>query len=59
MGQLLHGTSGQKIQGTADDYDLVLAESFDVDEENFLVTIQVKQGIKFHDGTPLTAEDVA
>lgn len=50
---------GKKIQGTADDYDLVLAESFDVDEENFLVTIQVKQGIKFHDGTPLTAEDVA
>ena len=28
---------GKKIQGTADDYDLVLAESFDVDEENFLV----------------------
>ena len=50
---------GRKIQGTADDYTLVLAESFDIDEENCLVTIKVKEGIQFHDGTPLTAEDVA
>lgn len=50
---------GKKIQGTADDYNLILAESFEIDAEKYLVTIKVKEGIQFHDGTPLTAEDVA
>lgn len=50
---------GRKVQGTADDYDLVLAESVDIDAENFVVKIKIHEGITFHDGTPLTAEDVA
>ncbi len=50
---------GRKIVGTADDYDLVLAESIDIDEEKFIMTIKVREGITFHSGDTLDAEDVA
>jgi len=50
---------GRKIQQTADDWELVLAKSFDVDEENALIKIEINQGIQFHNGYDLTAEDVA
>ena len=50
---------GKKIVGTVDDYQLILAESIDIDEENFTMTIHVRQGVTFHSGDPCNAEDVA
>jgi peptide/nickel transport system substrate-binding protein len=40
--------------------DLVpeLAESFTVSEDNTVYTFTLKEGLLFHDGTPLTAKDV-
>lgn len=40
-------------------WQLLLADSFDVDASSGLVTIGVKKGIKFHNGDTLDAEDVA
>ena len=50
---------GRKVVGTADDWDLVLAESVDIDEENFTITVKIHEGITFHSGDTLDAEDVA
>lgn len=50
---------GKKIVGTVDDYQLILAESIDIDEENFTMTIHLRQGVTFHSGDPCNAEDVA
>ena len=36
-----------------------LAESWTVSEDGKVITFVLKDGIKFHDGTPLTAEDYA
>ena len=36
-----------------------IAESWEWDEENVKYTFHIKQGIKFHDGSELTAKDVA
>lgn len=36
-----------------------IAESWEWDEENMKYTFHIKQGIKFHDGSELTAKDVA
>lgn len=36
-----------------------LAESWEVSKDGLTYTFNVRQGVKFHNGTPLTAEDVA
>ncbi|MGB4639867.1 MAG: ABC transporter substrate-binding protein, partial [Caldicoprobacterales bacterium] len=36
-----------------------LAESWDISDDGMVWTFHLKKGVKFHDGTPLTAEDVA
>ena len=36
-----------------------LAESWEPNEDGSVWTFKIRQGVKFHDGTPLTAEDVA
>ncbi len=35
-----------------------LAESYEIDEENLVITVHLREGLKFSDGSPLTAEDV-
>lgn len=35
-----------------------LAESWEVDNDNFTLTIQLKEGITFHNGDPLDAQDL-
>ena len=44
------------------DYNMLpyplLAESWDFDEDTLEVTIHLREGVVFHDGTPLTADDV-
>lgn len=40
-------------------YQLSLAESVDVSADNKVWTFKIRDGVKFHDGQPLTAEDVA
>ncbi|UCF59778.1 MAG: hypothetical protein JSV37_08405, partial [Anaerolineaceae bacterium] len=37
----------------------VLAESVDVDVENLTITFHIRKGVKFHDGSDLTAEVAA
>jgi peptide/nickel transport system substrate-binding protein len=36
-----------------------LAESWDVSADGLVWTFKIREGVKFHDGTPCTAEDVA
>ena len=36
-----------------------LAKSVDIDEKNLTITFHLRKGIKFHDGSPLNAENVA
>lgn len=44
------------------DYNMLpyplLAESWEFDEANLEVTVHLREGVVFHDGTPLTADDV-
>ena len=40
-------------------FTLTLADSVDVSDDGLVYTYHIRDGIKFHDGTPLTAEDVA
>ena len=35
-----------------------LAESWDFDEDNLKVTVHLREGVKFHDGAEMTADDV-
>ena len=36
-----------------------IAESWEISDDGMDYTFHIREGIKFHDGTPLTAEDVA
>ncbi len=36
-----------------------LAESWEVSDDGLVWTFKIREGVTFHDGTPLTAEDVA
>ena len=36
-----------------------LAESWEISEDGTVYTFHIRQGVTFHDGTPLTADDVA
>lgn len=44
------------------DYNMLpyplLAESWEFDEPNLTVTLHIRQNVNFHDGTPMTADDV-
>ena len=40
-------------------YSLELADSVDVSDDGLVYTYHIRDGITFHDGEPLTAEDVA
>lgn len=44
--------------GNPPDLEPWLAESFEVSEDGLTWTIGLKDGVVFHDGTPLTAQDV-
>ncbi len=44
-----------ELDGT---YSLRLAKSVDVSDDGLVWTFTLRDGLKFHDGTPLTAEDV-
>ncbi len=43
-----------------ENYEVIpqLAESFEVNEENTLVTLKLREGVKFHNGEEMLAEDV-
>ncbi len=45
-----------QLDGT---YKLGVAESADVSDDGLIWTFKIRTGIKFHDGTPMTAKDVA
>jgi peptide/nickel transport system substrate-binding protein len=40
-------------------FTLSLAESVDVSDDNLTYTYKIRDGIEFHDGQPMTAEDIA
>ncbi len=40
------------------EYDPYLCESWEVDEDNMGVTLHLQEGVKFHNGNAMTAEDV-
>ena len=41
-----------------DKIEPVLAESWDISDDGLVYTFHLRQGVKWHDGTPFTAEDV-
>ena len=36
----------------------MLAESYTVSDDGLVYTVKLREGVKWHDGTPFTAEDV-
>jgi peptide/nickel transport system substrate-binding protein len=45
--------------GATNKFKGVLAESWSISADGLTYTFKIRQGVKFHDGTPLTPEDVA
>lgn len=45
-------------EGTSTDYQPMLAASWDISEDGKTYTFYLRDDAKFHDGTPVTAEDV-
>lgn len=53
----MYDTCARKLDdGT---YEPKIAESWNVSDDGLKITLNIREGIKFHDGKPLTAEDVA
>ncbi len=48
-----------QLQLDGSTYSLELADSVDVSEDGLVWTFHIRPGIKFHDGEPLTAKDIA
>jgi peptide/nickel transport system substrate-binding protein len=46
------------IKLTKDGYEGVLAETFDISDDGLTITFNLRQGIKFHDGTDFNADVV-
>lgn len=44
--------------GTADGFDEALAESYEFSEDGTVLTVTLREGLTFADGSPLTADDV-
>jgi peptide/nickel transport system substrate-binding protein len=55
------GQSGEYLIWTNEQLELEprLAESWETNEDGSVWTFKIRQGVTFHDGTPLTANDVA
>ena len=55
------GQSGEYLAWSNDELELEprLAESWTPNEDGSIWTFKIRQGVTFHDGTPLTARDVA
>jgi peptide/nickel transport system substrate-binding protein len=55
------GQSGEYLSWSNDQLELEprLAESWTPNEDGSIWTFKIRQGVTFHDGTPLTAKDVA
>lgn len=47
------------LKDTNDEWYPVLADSWEVDGDNYTLTVKLKEGITFHNGDPFDAEDVA
>lgn len=46
-------------KGSATDFVPMLATKWDISQDGKTYTFTIRQGVKFHDGSPLTPEDVA
>jgi peptide/nickel transport system substrate-binding protein len=55
------GQSGEYLNWSNENLELEprIAESWEPNEDGSVWTFAIRQGVTFHDGTPLTAEDVA
>lgn len=60
-GLVVLGQSGEYLTWTNENLDVLprLAESWTPNEDGSVWTFAIRQGVTFHDGTPLTAKDVA
>ena len=60
-GLAILGQSGEYLSWSNADLELEprIAEGWEANEDNSVWTFQIRQGVKYHDGTDLTTEDVA